>query len=326
VNAPETKPRLEYDRSTPTVSRRQFRFLLMLTLMNTTMLGWFIVGPQASAILKEQWQQWKDRQVRREIQRKVLAAQQECLEHAYPADLVIYEERPAEARRLVADVPGYSPVAWGGNPGFFSYSDWVPPALLDHNPLSWSKFAPAYTEGGMLCDVSLPVLFMGERKTPGGRSRLVVVQCDMRQTAQTTDDPAGGKITHVSATRWIGASVFEPPAPNGGDSVVMAHYGASFALHLLTPPSVAHMTRGQWQLERRGTLTLRAGQRDPDDSTHFTVPFRVDQTESVIDGWLGDEGLLIKPRIGHAAVTAEGARAWELIGPPRDAASTQKSS
>jgi hypothetical protein len=46
---------LRYDTQPPAVSRRAFRFLLLLTLLNTIMLATFIVGPTAQTYARQQW-------------------------------------------------------------------------------------------------------------------------------------------------------------------------------------------------------------------------------------------------------------------------------
>jgi hypothetical protein len=40
-------------------------------------------------------------------------------------------------------------------------------------------------------------------------------------------------------------------------------------------------------------LRLFAGQRDPTDPGHFTIPFTVSGQGGIIDGWLKDDGSVL---------------------------------
>jgi hypothetical protein len=64
-------------------------------------------------------------------------------------------------------------------------------------------------------------------------------------------------------------------------------------------------------VEPGSRLTLLTGQPDPADRSHFTIPYRVNGKSTVIDGWVTDRGLLLKPRGGQLATGAAG-RAWQL--------------
>jgi hypothetical protein len=47
-------------------------------------------------------------------------------------------------------------------------------------------------------------------------------------------------------------------------------------------------------------VTIHAGQADPADATHFTIPVRMNGKQSVLDGWLRDDNTVrLKPRGGH---------------------------
>ena len=86
---------LQYD-GTPTtaLARRGVRllaFLTFLTLLNTVMMGVFVLGPQLSPYLKQQWQQWQAARAERKQRLADLAVQRQCLDYSAPADKVVYE-------------------------------------------------------------------------------------------------------------------------------------------------------------------------------------------------------------------------------------------
>jgi hypothetical protein len=55
---------------------------------------------------------------------------------------------------------------------------------------------------------------------------------------------------------------------------------------------------------RGSVLAVLAGEADPADPTHFTVPYLIDRTPGVIDGWLRRDALELRPREGHAGPQA----------------------
>ena len=57
-------------------------------------------------------------------------------------------------------------------------------------------------------------------------------------------------------------------------------------------PTAATIDLNQWR--------IFAGQPDPNDPTHFTIPYDVDGKPGVIDGRLNDgERAILTPRTGH---------------------------
>lgn len=72
---------LEYDRTATTVTVRGFRTLVILLVINTLMLGWFVAGPQASQFAQEQWKQWQARREARKVRQQMFALQQQSCSH-----------------------------------------------------------------------------------------------------------------------------------------------------------------------------------------------------------------------------------------------------
>src|SRR5687767_14831944 len=104
VESPPDSPpanSLEYIRASAPVTRRQFRFLVFLTLLNTILLAVFIAGPAASQFVRAQWKDYQIRRQLRQAQQKQDAFLQQCGAYVLPPDQVVYEENPQEAQKLV---------------------------------------------------------------------------------------------------------------------------------------------------------------------------------------------------------------------------------
>jgi hypothetical protein len=112
---PATPSSLEYDRApNPHIGTRRFRLLLGLTLFNTLMLLGVFVLPHLMPFVREKWAQWQQARAAERERLVIVAMEQKCLTHALPPDKVVYEEDPAEAKRLLADTGGaYEPaIRW----------------------------------------------------------------------------------------------------------------------------------------------------------------------------------------------------------------------
>src|SRR5688500_12627466 len=92
LDAPPEKaaPALEYKADPGRVSVRGFRLLLILTLVNTTLLGAWVMGPQLFPFLRQQWTQWRAERAKRQAEaaaqqaaaakkQLALSLQQQCL-------------------------------------------------------------------------------------------------------------------------------------------------------------------------------------------------------------------------------------------------------
>lgn len=183
------------------VSVRGFRLLLALTLLNTTLLGMSTMGPQLFPFLRQQWTQWRAARAQRQAdaaakeaaaakQQKVLALEQQCLTFSRPADTVVYDEDPAEnARRLREGAAGYARATSIDNqaPG-----GWIPPMKVA-TPGALDDYLVA-RYGGRVNAARDAVLFVHERKTPGGVPYLVRVSLGAAsgflRATNTTRSPA----------------------------------------------------------------------------------------------------------------------------------------
>jgi hypothetical protein len=58
-------------------------------------------------------------------------------------------------------------------------------------------------------------------------------------------------------------------------------------------------------------LRVLGGQPDPADASHWTIPYELDGKPGVIDGWLKDDAIVLRPRDGRMLPSA-GTPQWEL--------------
>src|SRR5687768_15207132 len=172
VDPPAAKPAapLEYkpDLAGGRVSVRGFRLLLVLTLINTTLLGSSVLGPELFPFLTRQWTQWKEnraaQRAKAQALQTALALRQQALTYSIPPGTVVYDEHPAEAERLIqTGSNGRARVtAATGHPP----AGWIPPVILI-TPKFYSDFQTSVF-GSLQPEWSDPLLFLHERTAPDG--------------------------------------------------------------------------------------------------------------------------------------------------------------
>ena len=345
------KPRadaLAYDASPTTALARRgvrlLRALTFLTLVNTVMLGGFVLGPHLSPFLKQQWQQWQAERAQRKQRLAEIAVQNRCLAYAAPAGRVVYEEDPAEGARLLsADAANYQP-AVGLAPNSPVPPGWQPPVYV--KPLAeYQQFLAVIVGGGGGGGggglFSTPfsgvgaVAFLHERVTPGGKRRLVAVEVHAATQFQGGPGTAEEETVVQHKQRSFIARVYSVPAGPDDPPPALEH---EQPLRLLLPDAKDHVAArvkrewvegkapagveqlsGGWErraatLDYGNRLRVLAGRADPADPGHFTIPYRLDGRDGVIDGWLRDEGVRLQPRAGKLAFD-DGEPAWDLTAP-----------
>jgi hypothetical protein len=347
-------PALAYDRAGPYATRRGFRLLLVLTLLNTLMLAGFVVGPQIKPFAAEQWQQW---QAARAAQRQLqvdAAVRHACLAYAPPAGLVAYEEDPAEAAKLLAPgdgkygsaVPGLGapsqPAARVRGPG----DD--PAVPSEFQPPVRASLPDAFTDFDGRANQTLfggvtepALLFLHERTTPRGTKHLVVVRLypgyEFGSHDTFTDDHQTRTWT-LGKSRRLAASAWDYPAPPASPrlasvwSVLLAlpDRQRTLAEMPVRPRPVdasAALVSGAADehppvpIDYGNRLRVYAGQADPADASHFTIAYQLDGKAGTIDGWAKDTGVVLRPREG-APVAPDGGSSqafnefWDLTATP----------
>ena len=331
LEAPGEKsaPALEYKADPGRVSVRGFRLLLVLTLVNTTLLGASVMGPQLFPFLRQQWTQWRAERAKRQAEaaaqqvaaaKKQLAVslQQQCLVFSRPADMVVYDEDPAEnARRLREGSKDY--VALVSTPSD-APPGWIPPvkAAMPDVYVAYQRARGVTAFGGP----SEGLVFLHGRQSPAGVPYLVTAHFETVTSfgTQYESDTRSGKTLRIhSQSKRRQLSVSAAPA----DDVTTSPKRLSRQLTLVLPDTSERKVARFAQQPDAGhrppvdygnVLRVYAGQPDPADPTHFTLPYRLDGREGVIDGWLKDDRIELKPREGEWMF--DRGEAWKLPPPP----------
>jgi hypothetical protein len=317
-------PALPYDPpAAGTVSVRGFRLLVALTLVNTVLLASLVLGPQLFPFARQQVQSWKDARAQKQRLRAELADQQLCQTHTEPATKVVYEEDPQKAIELIKGSPrdymGIMSSRSDAPPG------WVPPVKAAP-PAPYMRFLTAVygTSVGSACD---PLLFLHGRTTATGERFIVAVRIrsDFHFTQHMPDtypkyDPPDQitflqrKWRHLDADWW--------PLGSAGPSVDARGKGKNLRLALSVPDQrddrpVADVKPdapldGPLPVDYGNRLRFYAGQPDADDASPFTIAYELDGRVGVIDGWLRDQGLQLRPREGALTYDARIGQVWKL--------------
>lgn len=305
---------LEYPAASRAVTVRGIRLLVFLTLVNTTLLSMSVLGPQLFPFIRMQLQQWQVRRAEEKATKAARAIAQQCLTYAPLVDKVVYEEEPGEVLKLLKEQGGayHSPARRHATapPG------WVAPI---------SAVAPPFFSSSR--DQAL--LFLHERTSPGGARHLVWVQLYVehdysRETRVTNSNPPGTSTIFHAKKRRLLAAAAKPVRPDGLTEPKPAHQRTAE----LVLPDKDRREMAQFDREPSfdkpppidygNVLRVFAGQPDPTDASHFTIPYRVDGRDGVIDGWLKDDGLHLRPREGQWSYSDSG-DGWRLpTGPPTE--------
>jgi len=330
----DATPALAYDRAGPYATRRGFRLLLTLTLLNTLMLAGFVVGPQIKPLAAAQWQAWQaSRAARRQLQAET-ASRQTCLSYAPPAGLVAYEEDPAEAAKLLSSgngkyessmpgVGGMPPVEarrLRSNGQLVVPSEFQPPAVAAP-PDAFKEFVDNRGGGGGLFggqNDKSALLFLHERTSPRGTRALVEVRLypgyELGDSESYTDKGhvqvwTLGKQRRIVATAWDYPAPPAPPQLTSQWTVLLALPDRQRTLAEVPVPdkpvdASAELVSGpttqdtQVPIDYGNRLRVYAGQADPADASHFTIAYQLDGKAGTIDGWAKDAGVVLRPREG----------------------------
>jgi hypothetical protein len=140
-------------------------------------------------------------------------------------------------------------------------------------PRYLQRYAAALQTAGVVNgppDWSSPeTLFLHERRTPGGESRLLVVRRGMMDL---------WSFSYVCLTATVvrpGSLLKLPVVDDQKDSVPSTRFVQGIGSHRASD-----------------RLRLFAGQPDASDPTHFTIRYDINGERGTIDGWLRDDGMV----------------------------------
>jgi hypothetical protein len=282
--------------------------MMLLNAIATTSVTW---GPPTLAGLRE----WRATRRAKEQQAQAAAAQaaakaaalqqrqaaqQKLLQFTLPQGHVVYTEDPAEAERLLLSGQGYSTVRasrWSG-PQVSRFPHL--PVLSDggselRSLLSAVRWQTSEREG---------TVFVHERKTPAGRSRLVWVRVS---AGRLLSNEPGRESVILSASRNFITLVAEPVGATSEGGELWSHLlgieqPASRTLRISTRVDASSPSGEEPPVppaSPREVLRILAGRPDPQDPTHFTIDYVLDGQPGVIDGWLqNDDRVRFEPRAG----------------------------
>ena len=299
--------RLEYEDRVVVAMRKQYRLLLALTLLNTILLAGFVAGPTFLPYVKAQWQQFQERREQRRVTAAREAAYAKALVYTAPPDRIIYEERPTEAQKLLAG-GGYKAVR--GQVAYFPSRPWQVPVQIQEPPEA-AALAPVTRDGALV--------FAHMLKEAPGNEYLVCVQL----VAEQRSDPRSVNLEQRYVIQTYRALRVMVESSNG-----IRFNNLSFEMR--SRNSVVTITRGTdrnhpgTEFDERGLFRIYAGQIDPGDATHFTIPYELDGKPGVIDGRLTGGSPIVElfPRQGTIVDRRGNTEVWDPSATPTSALPT----
>jgi len=300
--APSTSPQIQYESAASPISRRQFRLLFLLTIVNTFMLFLFVAGPIISRTLSgwsQDYKQWQSNRAAAQqkvlVQQKFAADFQTAKDFSAPESQLVYEEDPVRAAALLAKGSQYAPVR-SGNFIYITPAPWQLPAIRR----TTDSPSPFQLNGSAS-------VFLHARKSADGTERVVLVEFLASESLRNNNGRSNvsGRyitvnnqrafITHnyqanSNATLDIGNSrTLEIAQPNEKCTAIT-----------WIPGSDDRWETGQVNVNLSNVFRLFAGQADPKDASHFTITYELDGKPGIIDGWLLNDGTVaLEPRLGR---------------------------
>ena len=315
--AQATEPPLSYERPAKHfATRRQFRVLLVLVLLNLAITIQTAYAPGLIGQAKQLWEQYQQTRRDRALRRQAMSFTQ-------PAGTVVWDEDPRSAAALLA-TPAYKKIRVEDLAGNYE-AVWPAGARLavpDLAKQSYERyfgldFGDRSDQVLVQPDASALVLMHG-LKTPTGEDRFVVVcvkgMLKLSGSAGNemfsppplpvhADKPVSG-----TAVKELSLVAVQARVNSDGTTSSLEDEGAELSIFPANDRGKAPWTwtpsadgkTDQIQLEPIRQFRFYAGQLDPADPAHFTVPCDVDGTRQIIHGRLQPNGsLVLQPESGQ---------------------------
>ena len=300
ADAEKPTPPLEYAPPS-SVSRRQFRVLLALTLLNTILLAGFVAGPVFVPFAKQQWQQFQEarEQRRREALRK--AAYARAMNYTAPADQIVLEERPEFAAKMLAEGNSpYMPVR--SRVLYLPPRPWQPPAVLKP-PLQMQL-------DRLITDPRMPVVFLHALKDSAAQEQLVCVQLLVEQHTNGESNSGDERRYYLQTQRALVASVI---FANGQVGQSILRLGRDRQQSWITwSRGASNWEHGQVDFHLTDQFRIYAGQPHQTDPAKFTIAYELDGKPGIIDGHLVNRFFVeLVPRDGAIVNRAEAETVWD---------------
>ena len=330
----ESTPSLEYVRASAPVTRRQFRFVVFLTLLNTILLATFICGPSVSSFIRTNWQEYQTSKRRRQLQQQRTALLQQAASYTSPANQIVYEENPFEAAKLLSSSSDYLTVPTSiRDLVYLIPQPWQPPVYLNQ-PIAMQLQAAAFNPPFQ----NETTILLHTLKNPKGEDRLIWIGLSTRfQLYYFTGGTGGGGGIRVSPPEGANPRQLATRV----ERQLRAYIVDDSPLHAPTPlatlafptysnkPVATWTNTGTWEngridIDPNGLFRLYAGQVDPADPTHFTIDYAIDGQRNTIDGYLkNNDYILFVPRAGRIVSEGPEGRFWSPFAAPATRPSSQ---
>ncbi len=293
---------VEYQRAeSPYATRKSVRLLLILTLLNTIMLGSSLLGPKTWTYVGSVYQQWKAHRAAKAAAQaqlqKDIAAQKSAINFSLPDNTVVYEENWDKALKLLQNASGYQPALPADSMRPANYQ--VPAAQI--NPQVY-KDLTFRLNGGTRYPAAMA--FLHERMSPSHRPMLVAAELTSLFNFGVS---AAQSSVYKGRRLWVSAWNL---SPNGIEIPTAFTSSMEFTL----PDTRTHpISDEQEQMSAGGGLRLFAGMVDPKDDSKFIIPFEVDGKKGQIVAKLTENGFVLTPSMGKAISSNGDVTQWELL-------------
>lgn len=296
----QAKPALPYEVNSG-ITRRAFRILLVLTFVNTILLGINLMGPQTYPQMMKIWNDWQAKWKKEANDAKLRAKQRTLLAASrsfeFPKGYIAYTEDQAKAKSLILSGQRYRPAKVSN---LSALPGWQAPAIA-------FRSTPRNEVGAV---------YLHERKLPDGTPVLVAVNVDSETRFDTEGTLRSTVLTSMHRAHKERTLVARVTAIDGGAilhtyemELVLPDTDADSIVATTTSPMSNQRSRALvGEINPGNVLEFDGGGSDPSDPTHFTIPFTIDGKPCLIDGKLADDAFRLTPRAGHALPT---------IGQPR---------
>lgn len=245
-------PPLAYASVTDGPTRRQFRALLILTAINTILLGGYVLGPALQSFVKEQWTAYQDRRTAERVRKQkeaartaILPVQEKCLSYATATDQLVYAQDAAGGAQIVAQS---DPRSSRARPVLLPAVAPAPDCITQ---------LPKLVEGwGQLFNPRWAYAFVHERRgSPAEPSKLVIVALYGVTDRPSSTRPVREPVTIVALT--------VRPASSTADFEV-----AAYSSYTAVRDDDAKQHDGAF-------LRVSVGQTDPEDPSRFSIPYEL---------------------------------------------------
>jgi len=345
------------------VSVRGFRLMVGLMLVNTVLIASTVLGPQLFPFMRGQWQQWQARRAAAAQAKSDLATLRQGLAHKMPEGRVVYEEDPEAAAKLLAGGAGAYQAAV--NFPQHRPNNWMPPVMAApptyytqfvRVAFNQQIGGPEYpllflhervTPAGQKHLVTVSLLADFQFDQPRTRPREAGIGGPYggyggygdREAPRGLKIQPGETVFVMKKRRLLSVVTYLVDGPRTPDGGYRGRGSAmTRSVNLELPDSKSWVVgrvmentggdaggSGEPKLDYGHRLRFFAGQPDPTDSSHFTIPYQLDGRDGSIDGWVKDGGIDIRPREGQLSYGSDG-EAWKLPAAAATQAETQKTS